>query len=214
MGKKILIVDEDKEIRKMLTELLKTDYTCIPAQNSREGVYYLDNNIGETDLIIMNLQMSEMNGFELLEKIENNPNHRNIPVLVIISLEQTEDITHVFHIGADDIISKPLNHDIVKKRVDNMLNVGGNRMVHNVMEDLIQAEIDECIGDLGICTCPVCRRDLLTLTLNHVAPKYVTSEKGAAITKAERTASRDEKLKLLTEIAYYAQLVKQKPHHR
>ena len=81
------------------------------------------------------------------------------------------------------------------------------------MEDLIRTEIDEYIDNLGICTCPVCRRDLLTLTLNNIPPKYVTSEKGAAITKAERIASRDEKIKLLTEITYYAQMVRQRPNH-
>lgn len=211
--KKILLVDDDKSIQERLTALLQRDYECIPAQNGEQGLYYLEKNVGEIDLIITDLHMRCANGFEMLECIQNNPMHKNIPVIILTVLDKTEEITHAFNIGADDILSQPLNPDIVKKRVDNMLHVGGNRMVHNVMEDLIQSEIDEYIDNLGICTCPVCRRDLLTLTLNNVPPKYVTSEKGAAITKAERIASREEELKLLTEITYYAQMVKQRPNH-
>lgn len=211
--KNILLVGDNESVQEMLKDLLKVDYECILVQNKDEGLLYLEKNAGEIDLIIIDLPVPAAQGLELLKSIESNPVHRNIPVLILTSLDRTEDITNVFEIGADDIISKPLNPDIVKRRVDNMLWVSRNRMVHNVMEDVIRTEIDEYIDSLGICTCPVCRRDLLTLTLNNVQPKYVTSEKGAAITKAERTASREEKVKLLTEITYYAQMVKKRPNH-
>lgn len=209
----ILLVDGDESVEETLKDLLKSDCDCITVQNSDEGLLYLEKNAGELDLIIIDFPVPADKELEMLTRIENNSVYRNIPVLIIASLEQTEDIANVFDIGADDIISKPLNPDIVKKRVENMLRTGSNRMVHNVMEDLIRAEIDEYIDNLGICTCPICRRDLLTLTLNNVQPKYVTSEKGAAITKAERIASREEKIKLLTEITYCAQMVKKRPHH-
>lgn len=211
--KNILLVDDDVSVQGMLEDLLKLDYKCIPVQNSDEGILYVEGNSGEIDLIIIDLCVPAVKGMEMLKYIENNLTHRNLPVLILTSLDRTEDIAYALDIGADDIIAKPLNPDIVKKRVDNILCVGGNRIVHNVMEELVQAEIDEYIDSLGICTCPICRRDLLTLTLNHVQPHYVTSEKGAAITKAERIGSREEKIRLLTEITYYAQMVKQKPHH-
>lgn len=211
--KNILLVDGDESVQKMLTDLFKLNYKCIPVQNRDEGLLYLEKNAGEIDLIIIDLVIPAVKGLEMLSCIEKNLAYKNIPVLILISLDRRDDITYALDIGADDIISKPLNPDIVKRRVDNMLRVGSNRMVHNVMEDLIRTEIDEYIDNLGICTCPVCRRDLLTLTLNNIPPKYVTSEKGAAITKAERIASRDEKIKLLTEITYYAQMVRQRPNH-
>lgn len=214
MGQKnILLVDNDESVQKWLQELLEVDYRCILVESKDEGLLYLEKNAGEVDLIIIDLPTPVARGLELLKDIESNPMHRNIPVLVLAALERTEDIKSVFDIGADDIISKPLNPDIVKKRVDNMLWISRNRMVHNVMEDVIRAEIDEYIDSLGICTCPICRRDLLTLTLNNVKPRYVTSEKGAVITKAERMASNEEKVKLLTEITYYAQMVKERPNH-
>lgn len=209
----VLLVEDDEPVEKMMTGLLERDYRCICVQSSDEGLLYLEKNTGEVDLIIIDLSVPAVKGLEMLASVENNPVHKNLPVLILLALNQAEDITKVLDMGADDIISKPLNPDIVKRRIDNMLCVGSNRMVHNVMEDIILAAIDEYSDSLGICTCPVCRRDLLTLTLNNVKPKYVTSAKGAAITKAERITSRDEKIKLLTEITYYAQMVKQSPHH-
>lgn len=211
--KNILLVEDDEPVEKMLTDLLDLDYRCICVQNSDEGLLYLEKSAGELDLIIIDLPVPAVKGLEMLTSIENNHVHKNIPVLILISLDQAEDITKVFDIGAADIISKPLNPDIVKRRIDNMLLVSSSQMVHNVMEDLIRTEIDEYIDSLGICTCPVCRRDLLTLTLNNVKPKYVTSAKGAAITKAEKISSRDEQIRLLTEITYCAQMVKQRPRH-
>jgi len=211
--KKILLVDDDEQVQTMLENLLAMDYDCIPVQNGEQGLSYLGENVGEIDLVITDLSVPQVGGMGMLKSMGKEAAYRNIPVLIMASLDHMEEITNAFAIGVDDILSKPLNTEIVKHRVSNMLDVGKNRMVHNVMEDVIRSEIDEYIDSLGICTCPVCRRDLLTLTLNHVPPKYVTSEKGAAITKAERITSRDEKIKLLTEITYYAQMVKKRPNH-
>lgn len=211
--KRILIVTGDASIQKMLTDLLNVDYECVSVQNGEEGLSYLEENIGGVDLVIMDLQIPAVNEFEMLQWIGNNPVHKNISVLILAELERMEEITHAFDIGVDDVISKPLNPVIAKKRVDNMMYISGNKMVHNVMEDLIWEGIEESIDTLGVCSCPVCRRDLLTMTLNKVPPKYVTTEKGKTIAKAQSQASRDEKIKLLTELAYCAELVKKKPRH-
>lgn len=211
--KNILFVDLNPSDQATLMEMLQNDYECMSLQSGEDSLSYIEKNAGQIDLIITDLDVSRKTEFALLSWIDNHPKYRNVPLLTMVEFEKGDDIGIAFEMGADDIIAKPVNSDIVKKRVSNMLCVGGNRKIHNVMEDLLQAEIDEYIGDLGMCDCPVCRRDLLSLTLNHMEPKYVTSERGAAITKAERIASRDSRLKLLTQIAYCAQIVKKKPHH-
>lgn len=211
--KNILFVDLTSSDQESLMEMLQNDYECMSVQSGEDSLSYIENNAGQIDLIITDLDVSRQTEFALLSWIDNHPRYRNVPLLTMVAFENADDISIAFEMGADDIIAKPVNSNIVKKRVGNMLCVGGNRKLHNVMEDLLQAEIDEYIGDLGMCDCPICRRDLLSLTLNHMEPKYVTSERGAAITKAERIASRDSRLKLLTQIAYCAQIVKKKPNH-
>ena len=137
----------------------------------------------------------------------------NTPILLLAELGQLEDISKAFTMGADDVLATPIDYDITKKRIYNLLDIGKLRRVHNVMEDLIEIEINENIDALGICTCPKCRKDLLTLTLNNVQPKYISTEKGEAITKAARLASANDRIQLLAEITRYAKLIGENPRH-
>lgn len=156
--------------------------------------------------------MSVMDGFELIRRAQEHPLNKNIPILVIASSDRQEDIRKAFMLGADDVILKPLEADIVKKRVNNMFDIADSRGIHNVMEDLVRIEIEENIESLGICPCPLCRRDLMTLALNNVPPKYVNTEKGAIMSKVGSMSST-ERIKLLAEIARYAEMVRDYPRH-
>ncbi len=211
--KNILLVEDDEQNLKTLVDLLKSDYECISVQNGKEGLSYLENNPGEIDLIITELEMPVMNGFDMLEHIQEDPMKKNIPVLIETSPEQKEKIARAFKAGADDILPKPIYADIVQKRIGNILNMGNGRKLHNVMEDLIQKGIDENISNLGICPCPICRKDLLTLTLNNVKPKYVSTEKGQIIAKAVSLVSREENTMLLAQITHYAKQIRENPRH-
>lgn len=210
--KNLLVVDDDEISQELIREQLQYECECISAQNGVEGLAYLEQHPGQIDLIVTDLIMPVMDGFEMIKCIQTNSLNRNIPILVITASDQQEDIKKAFAMGADDILMKPLQPDIVKKRILNMFDIADTRNIHNVMEDMVRIEIEENIDSLGICTCPVCRRDLMTLTLNNVPPKYVNTEKGAIISKVG-SMSRDEKIKLLAEIAHCAEMVRDRPRH-
>ena len=196
----------------MIRDLFPYDCECIPAQNGVEGLSYLEKHPGQIDLIVTDLVMPVMDGFEMMKCIHSNALNRNIPLLAIAASDQQEDIKKAFAYGADEILIKPLQPDIVKKRIQNMFDIADHRTLHNIMEDMVRIEIEENIDDLGICPCPVCRRDLMTLTLNNVPPKYVNTEKGAIMSKVG-SMSRTERIKLLAEIAHCAEMVRDKPRH-
>ena len=210
--KKLLVMDDDTVTRELIQDLLQYDCDCISAQNGVEGLSYLEQHPGQVDLIVVDLIMPVMDGFEVMKCIQSNALNRNIPILVITASDQQEDIKKAFACGADDILMKPLQSDIVRKRILNMFDIADRRNIHNVMEDMVRIEIEENIDSLGICPCPVCRRDLMTLTLNNVPPKYVNTEKGAIMSKVG-SMSRAEKIKLLAEIAHYAEKVRDRPRH-
>lgn len=210
--KKLLVVDDDAVTRELIQDLLQYDCECVSAQNGVEGLSYLEQHPGQVDLIVADLIMPVMDGFEMMKCIQSNALNRNIPILVITASDQQEDIKKAFVYGADDILMKPLQSDIVRKRILNMFDIADRRSIHNVMEDMVRIEIEENIDSLGICPCPVCRRDLMTLTLNNVPPKYVNTEKGAIMSKVG-SMSRAEKIKLLAEIAHYAEMVRDRPRH-
>lgn len=211
--KKVLIVDNDKQASDTLIDLLQLDYECVPVVTGVDGLAYLEENPGEVDLIITEMDMPAMSGLDMLECIRSNQNNKQIPVLILTSVGEKDEIAQAVDFGVDDVLYKPFVPQLVKKRVLNMVDIGTNRRVHNVMEDLVSTEIDENIKDLGICPCPICRNDLLTLTLNNVTPKYVSTEMGSAIVKAGSLASREDRIKLLAEITQYAQKIKEKPRH-
>ncbi len=213
MKNKILLVDNDQQIQDMLMDLLKADYEFIPLQSSKQVLPYLEGNSDYIELFIIDLKEAMLSEFQILKNIQSHYLYENTPILLLAELGQLEDISKAFTMGADDVLATPIDYDITKKRIYNLLDIGKLRRVHNVMEDLIEIEINENIDALGICTCPKCRKDLLTLTLNNVQPKYISTEKGEAITKAARLASANDRIQLLAEITRYAKLIGENPRH-
>lgn len=213
MKGKILLVNDDKRLRTMLLDSHSKKFQFILLENSAEGLAYLGENPNQIDLILMDLQKTVQNEFDIVKYTQNHYLYRNIPILISASPEQEKDIKYALDMGIDDILLTPFNLDITKKRIQNLLEIGEKRKIHNVMEDLIYEEIEKNIDSLGICPCPKCRKDLLTLTLNHVKPKYVSTETGNAAIKAAQMASINEQIHLLTEITYCAQQIKNNPRH-
>ncbi|MDD6057488.1 MAG: late competence development ComFB family protein [Clostridiales bacterium] len=82
----------------------------------------------------------------------------------------------------------------------------------NIMETLVANEINGCINNLGICTCDICRNDLMALTLNALPPKYVNTEKGAALSKAKQLCF-DFQAQIITEITAASEIIKKSPRH-
>lgn len=213
MKNKILIIDKDEKAQNILVDLLSADYDCILLHNSSEGISQLEIASDPIELMIIDIDEAMRNDNKLLICAQENYLYRNIPIMIGATPDQTDSVTQVLALGADDILYKPINTALARKRIYNLLAISLSRRTHNVMEELIQTEIDNNIDVLGICPCPKCRTDLLTITLNNVKPKYVNTEKGKAITKAGRLASMDSRISLLAEITRYAKLVADNPHH-
>ena len=206
----MLIVDDMEVERISFAEIFKDEYQILEAENGKQAMEQLEQQ--KVHIVLLDLCMPVMDGFEMMKCIHSNALNRNIPLLAIAASDQQEDIKKAFAYGADEILIKPLQPDIVKKRIQNMFDIADHRTLHNIMEDMVMIEIEENIDDLGICPCPVCRRDLMTLTLNNVPPKYVNTEKGAIMSKVG-SMSRTERIKLLAEIAHCAEMVRDKPRH-
>lgn len=209
----ILLIGNDKPTQDMFTNLLAADYDCVCLPSSAEGLSYMDAGNILIELIIMDLNESALNQFQLLKGVRGHSIYANIPILAIATSDQSEEITQALSLGVDDIIRKPIQMHIASKRVLNLLSLGKGRMIHNVMEDLIETEINDNLTTLGICPCPKCRRDLLTLTLNNVTPKYISTEKGEAVIRATRLASMNDRIQLLAEITRLAALISENPRH-
>lgn len=209
-NKNILVVEDVKLNKSYLIELLSDEYNCIPAQNGKDALQKLQKyNI---NLIITDILMPIMDGMSMLEKIKNNKTISYIPILVVTSLDDKENINKAIELGADDVINKPFEPKLIKRRIQNILSIKNTSSFHNVMEEIIAEEIEQTIDELGICKCEQCRRDLMTPTLNKCKPKYVSTEKGGLISKMDKL-SYNSLAEILTTIALAAETVKKNPHH-
>ncbi len=111
----ILIVDDTKTNLDILLEFLDDSYAVIPALSAKDALDTLDNF--KVDLILSDIVMPSMDGFELYEKIKSSPKHRDIPIIFTTSKDDGTTIEKAYDIGGADYITKPFKSKEVKSRV-------------------------------------------------------------------------------------------------
>lgn len=112
----ILLVDDDKMNLKLAQIILKEEgYTVAAALSGEQAISYLERNV--PDLILMDLNMPGLDGFETIEQIKTMPNGKNIPFIFLTAQEDVDSEIRGFEMGAEDFIRKPFVNSIVKKRV-------------------------------------------------------------------------------------------------
>lgn len=118
--KKILVIEDDLDIRDNLTDLLTQEsYQVKAAQNGKEGIEAAVNDI--PDLIISDIMMPEVNGYEVKEALNRNPVTETIPFVFLTAMNSKENRRHGLKLGADDYLIKPFTSkeilDVVKTRL-------------------------------------------------------------------------------------------------
>lgn len=119
MGKKILIVEDDKFLRDVIAKkLVKEGYVIIEAMNGEEGLLKIKED--KPDLILLDLILPGMNGFEFLELIKKNQESSQIPVVILSNLGQRDEMKRGFELGAIDYLVKAhfSPSEVVKKVKD------------------------------------------------------------------------------------------------
>ena len=111
----VLLVDDNADVRQYLKSLLRTDFEIIEAVNGQQGVLKAIKQIPE--LIISDVMMNVMSGFELCKHIKENITTSHIPVMLLTACAQDEQRAQGFECGADAYIPKPFNEDLLKIRV-------------------------------------------------------------------------------------------------
>ena len=102
---KILIVDDDPDIRNVLNLLLRSDYETAEAADGFAAVEYIQQN-PETDLVILDVMMPGMDGIETCGKIRESS---NVPILFLTAKSAEQDRIAAYRSGGDDFLSKPFS---------------------------------------------------------------------------------------------------------
>lgn len=112
----ILIIDDDPVTRLMLKKvLLNSSFNVLEAENGKEGFSKFIDHL--PDLVLMDVMMPVMNGYDATLAIRNYETKRNIPILMLTSLDDIESVDKAFDAGATDFITKPINWSLLGQRV-------------------------------------------------------------------------------------------------
>ena len=124
----ILIIDDEKSNLLYLNHILSADYKIYTARNSYEGIQRA--NQYDPDLILLDIIMPGMDGYEMLAELKNSDKTKNIPVIFITGLSSKDDEEKGLNLGAEDYIAKPFSDAIVKLRVRNQIKIKNqNRLI-------------------------------------------------------------------------------------
>jgi len=119
---RILIVDDEKMNLKVLAELLKDEYAPVFAESGNKALQHAFGDF-PPDLILLDVMMPGMGGYEVIRHLKNNDKTNNIPVIFVTALNSIEDEEQGFKLGAVDYITKPFSPPIVKMRIRNHLRI-------------------------------------------------------------------------------------------
>ncbi len=116
----ILVVDDDTSIRELVKETLEHfQFAVVEARNGREGVAAFAAH--RPDLVLMDVRMAEMDGFQATAALRRLPAAATTPILILTGLDDTDSIRKAYEAGATDLASKPINLFVLGHRVRYML---------------------------------------------------------------------------------------------
>ncbi|WOH38099.1 hybrid sensor histidine kinase/response regulator [Thalassotalea fonticola] len=145
----ILVVDDEPGNIDLASALLKDKYKVKAATNGKIAlkIALADPNI---DLILLDIMMPEMDGYDVCKEIKNNDATKNIPVIFLTAKAEVADVTRGFTLGAVDYITKPLQPEILKARVNTHVTLHESQIaLENQVDTLIEnAKLREDIEKL------------------------------------------------------------------
>jgi DNA-binding response OmpR family regulator len=119
MKKKILVVDDEMNICLLLENFLSRDYEVNYINNGEDGLLWLEGNL--PDLIISDIQMPVMEGYEFLTKVRQRGFTKHTPVIMLSAKAESKERIKCYRLGAQDYLTKPFNpeelEELVKKNL-------------------------------------------------------------------------------------------------
>lgn len=150
---KILIVDDSEMNRSILVDMLGEEYDFIEAENGVEAVSILEEQISEITLVLLDIVMPKMDGFEVLRIMGRHHWLEHAPVVMISAESDSEQVAKAYEMGVTDFIARPFDSIIVRKRVVNtiLLYAKQKRLTEMVDEQIkeIEKQKDMMIGILS-----------------------------------------------------------------
>ncbi|MCF7974374.1 MAG: response regulator [Phycisphaerae bacterium] len=120
---KILVVDDEPDLRSTVEYRLKfSDCDVITASNGVEGLAQAEAEM--PDLILLDTNMPQMDGHQMLMQLRSNPALKHIPVIMVTAISEPRDVAAASQYGISDYVTKPFNFSELMEKVQTALNIG------------------------------------------------------------------------------------------
>ncbi len=118
---RVLLVDDEKVNHIVMGNILQDEFTMLSALSGKEALNFLNKE--SVDIILLDIMMPGMDGFETLKRLKTNPATESIPVIIITSLNNADDEERGLQLGAVDFVTKPFKSTIIKARVKTHMRI-------------------------------------------------------------------------------------------
>jgi signal transduction histidine kinase/DNA-binding response OmpR family regulator len=132
----LLIVEDNADVRDYIKGNLQEEFRILEAVNGEDGLNQAVNHI--PDLIISDLMMPRMDGFEMCDKIKNDERTSHIPIIMLTAKATTKDKIDGYKTGADDYIMKPFDTQVLRARINNLIQQRKRLRKHFKKEGIVQ----------------------------------------------------------------------------
>jgi putative two-component system response regulator len=135
MKNSLLIVDDDPFNLTLLTEILKSDYTVRALSSGKACIGAAEKFL--PDLILLDVMMPEMDGYQVFEALKSTKTTAHIPIIFITGLDNKSDEKKGLQLGAADYISKPFDDVIIKLKINQQIrNINQLRMIEQLNKEI------------------------------------------------------------------------------
>ncbi|MEQ8225586.1 MAG: response regulator, partial [Candidatus Eremiobacterota bacterium] len=139
----IIVIDDDYSIRRLIKFTLeKEHYKVITAEDALEGINTLNSR--KIDLIILDIIMPDIDGYEALKVIKSSEQLKDIPVLLLTAKNEIDDMMRGFELGADEYLAKPFELSELLARIRNLLRI------KELQNKILQAERMAAVGQIAL----------------------------------------------------------------
>lgn len=140
---KLLIVEDNDDLRAFLVSILSSDYSVIQAENGRKGLEKALQQ--QPDFILTDVMMPEMDGLEMVHRIKENPDTSHIPIVILSAKASFDDRMEGLKAGVNDYITKPFSATYLKQRMQNIIS--NQRLVQQSNLERINQVVDDNHGE-------------------------------------------------------------------
>lgn len=188
-------------------------YISVVVEDGEGALNYLKDDPYDTDLVVASADLAGLSGIELLKMLKLSQRMKGAPFVLVTGRETADSLEgEAMEQGAEDIIRLPCDKRALSNRLHNILVSKGRPMCTNIMEKVVEKELDQYQEKLNVCRCRQCRKDVLTLALNRLKPRYVSTERGRLISAVDQM-SYEYLPEILLAITASAETVKKNPRH-